>query len=107
MRVPHVFARYADGSALLADCPATAGPAGQRARQAAAVGLEQAVPKAFAEPRPLMAGATAAGEVLTALPVLYHTQRGGRLAADLARPLGEHTWPGAVTAGVEREQQES
>lgn len=54
-----------------------------------------------------MAEAAAAGEVLTALPVLYHALRGGRLAADLPRPLGEHTWPGAVTAGVEREQQES
>jgi len=63
--------------------------------------------KACAAPRPLMAGAAAAGEVLSALPVLYHALWSGRLTADLARPLGEHTvvWSGAVTAGVEREQQ--
>jgi hypothetical protein len=33
--VPQLFARYADGSALLADCPAVAGAGGARARQAA------------------------------------------------------------------------
>ncbi|WP_151484240.1 TnsA-like heteromeric transposase endonuclease subunit [Streptomyces albicerus] len=33
--VPQIFARYADGTALLADCPATAAPAGARARRAA------------------------------------------------------------------------
>ncbi|MET7686334.1 TnsA-like heteromeric transposase endonuclease subunit [Streptomyces sp. NPDC005423] len=115
--VPQVFARYADGRALLADCPATSEPAGQRAARAAAVlgpacaavgftyrrlvppekvvaanvrwlagyrhpcyrdagGLEQAVLAAFAAPRPLMAGATAAGEVLSALPVLSTTHCG-------------------------------
>ncbi|AQW56238.1 TnsA-like heteromeric transposase endonuclease subunit [Streptomyces violaceusniger] len=111
--VPQLFARYADGSALLADCPAAYEPAGQRAERAAAVlsaacsavgftyrrllppekvvaanvrwlagyrhprnrnagGLEQTVLETFTKPRPLMAGAAAAGEVLTALPVLYH-----------------------------------
>lgn len=35
--VPQVFARYADGTALLADCPSTAAPAGARARRAAYV----------------------------------------------------------------------
>ncbi len=135
--VPQVFARYADGRALLADCPATAEPAAGRAARADAVleaacaaagftyrrlvppdavvaanvrwlagyrhprhrdagGLEQAVLEAFAAPRPLMAGAAAAGEVLTALPVLYHALWSGRLSADLSRPLGEHT---LVSAG--------
>jgi hypothetical protein len=52
----------------------------------------------------------AAGEVLTALPVLYHALWSGRLAADLTRPLGEHTLvaPGpAAGDGKRREQQES
>lgn len=130
--VPQLFARHADGSALLADCPATAGRAGERAVRAAAVlaaacaavgftyrrlepppqvvaanvrwlagyrhprhrdagGLQQAVLAAFAAPRPLMAGAAAAGEALSALPVLYHALWQGRLTADLERPLGEHT----------------
>lgn len=35
--VPQVFARYADGTALLADCPATTEPPGERAARAAAV----------------------------------------------------------------------
>ncbi|WP_316745463.1 TnsA-like heteromeric transposase endonuclease subunit [Streptomyces sp. MK7] len=130
--VPQLFARYADGRGLLADCPATGGPAAARAARAAtvlqaacgAVGftyrrlappdkvvaanvrwlagyrhprhrgaglLEQAVLEAFAIPRPLMAGAAAAGEVLAALPVLYHALWRGRLSADLERPLGAHT----------------
>ncbi|MFI1855534.1 TnsA-like heteromeric transposase endonuclease subunit [Streptomyces sp. NPDC020480] len=130
--VPQVFARYADGGALLADCPASREIAGDRAARAAAVleaacaavgftyrrlvppdavvaanvrwlagyrhpryrdagGLQQAVLEAFAAPRSLMAGAAAAGEVLTTLPVVYHALWSGRLTADLARPLGEHT----------------
>lgn len=152
--VPQLFARYADGGALLADCPATTSPAADRAGRAAAVlqaacaavgftyrrlvppekvvaanvrwlagyrhprhrdagGLEQAVLEAFAAPRPLMAGASAAGEVLTALPVLYHALWSGRLAADLTRPLGEHTLvtPGPAAGDGkqhdQREQQES
>ncbi|MFF8963242.1 TnsA-like heteromeric transposase endonuclease subunit [Streptomyces globisporus] len=149
--VPQLFARYADGRALLADCPAATAPAGDRAERAAAVleaacaavgftyrrlmppdkvvaanvrwlagyrhprhrdagGLEQAVLEAFAAERPLMAGAAAAGEVLTTLPVLYHALWNGRLAADLTRPLGEHTLvtPGpAAGDGKRREQQES
>lgn len=149
--VPQLFARYADGGALLADCPATTAPAAGRAERAAAVleaacaavwftyqrlappekvvaanvwwlagyhhprhrdagGLEQAVLEAFAAERPLIAGAAAAGEVLTALPVLYHALWNGRLAADLTRPLGEHTLltPGpAADDGKRREQQES
>ncbi|MEV7144666.1 TnsA-like heteromeric transposase endonuclease subunit [Streptomyces tauricus] len=147
--VPQVFARYGGGSALLADCPATAGPAGERAARAAAVlaaaceevgftyrrlappdkvtagnvrwlagyrhprhrdagGLEQAVLEAFAAPRPLMAGAAAAGEVLTALPVLYHALWSGRLAADLTRPLGEHTRvePASAAAGAQQEREQ-
>lgn len=150
--VPQVFARYANGGALLADCPASEEPAGDRAARAAAVlavacaavgftyrrlvppervfganvrwlagyrhpryrdagGLEQAVLEAFAAPRPLMAGAAAAaGEVLSALPVLYHALWSGRLSADLSRPLGEHTLvspgPADPAAGdSEREQQ--
>ena len=69
-------------------------------------GLEQAVLEAFAAPRPLMAGATAAGEALTALPVLYHALWNGRLTADLTRPLGEHTLvtPGPATGNGEQEQ---
>lgn len=35
--VPQLFARYADGGALLADCPATTAPAAGRAERAAAV----------------------------------------------------------------------
>ncbi|MFE9446539.1 TnsA-like heteromeric transposase endonuclease subunit [Streptomyces sp. NPDC006602] len=145
--VPQLFARYADGRALLADCPSAAAPAAGRAARAAAVleaacaavgftyrrlappdkvvaanvrwlagyrhprhsdagRLEQAVLQAFTEPRPLMAGAAAAGEVLTALPVLYHALWHGRLAADLTRPLGEHTLvtPGPATGNGEQEQ---
>ncbi|MFI6440044.1 TnsA-like heteromeric transposase endonuclease subunit [Streptomyces sp. NPDC050759] len=145
--VPQLFARYADGRALLADCPATAAPAGERAGRAAAVlaaacaavgftyrrlvppdavvagnvrwlagyrhprhrdagRLEQAVLEAFTSPRPLMAGAVAAGDVLAALPVLYHALWHGRLAADLTRPLGEHTLvaPGPATGNAEQEQ---
>ncbi|MFE0385941.1 TnsA-like heteromeric transposase endonuclease subunit [Streptomyces bungoensis] len=135
--VPQVFARYADGRALLADCPAGQEAAGDRAARAAAVlgaacaavgftyrrllppdavvaanvrwlagyrhpryrdagGLEQAVLEAFAAPRALMAGAAAADEVLSALPVLFHALWSGRLTADLTRPLGEHT---LVSAG--------
>lgn len=149
--VPQLFARYADGRALLADCPATAAPAAGRAERAAAVleaacaaagfiyrrmappekvmaanvrwlagyrhprhrdagGREQAVLEAFASEGPLMAGAAAAGEVLTTLPVLYHALWSGRLAADLTRPLGEHTLvtPGpAAGDGKRQEQQES
>ncbi|MFF7098362.1 TnsA-like heteromeric transposase endonuclease subunit [Streptomyces rubradiris] len=130
--VPQLFARYTDGGALLADCPAMASPATGRGERAAAVleaacaavgfayrrlvppdktvaanvrwlagyrhprhrdagGLEQGVLAAFTAPRPLMAGAAAAGEVLTALPVAYHALWSGRLTADLTRPLGEHT----------------
>lgn len=130
--VPQLFARYADGRALLGDCPATTEPAAERAARAAAVlaaaceavgfayrrlvppdrvlaanmrwlagyrhprhrdagGLEQAVLEAFTAPRPLMAGAAAAGEVLATLPVAYHALWSGRLTADLRRPLGEHT----------------
>ncbi len=147
--VPQVFARYADGRALLADCPAGTEPDGDRAARAAAVlgaacaavgftyrrlpapdavvaanvrwlagyrhpryrdagGVEQAVLRAFAAPRPLMAGAAAAGEVLTTLPVTYHALWSGRLTADLTRPLGEHTLvrpqdPQDAAAGNERE----
>ncbi|KUL48982.1 TnsA-like heteromeric transposase endonuclease subunit [Streptomyces sp. NRRL S-1521] len=150
--VPQVFARYADGRALLADCPASEEAAGDRAARAAAVleaacaavgftyrrlpppdavvaanvrwlagyrhpryrdagGLGQAVLEAFTAPRPLMAGAAAAGEVLSALPVLYHALWSGRLSADLARPLGGHTLvgpgpSGQVADGSEREQRE-
>ncbi|MFG2639338.1 TnsA-like heteromeric transposase endonuclease subunit, partial [Streptomyces sp. NPDC048362] len=69
-------------------------------------GLEQAVLEAFTTPRPLMAGAAAAGEALSALPVLYHALWHGRLAADLTRPLGEHTLvtPGPATDDGEQEQ---
>lgn len=145
--VPQLFARYADGRALLADCPAASTTAGTRAEHAAAVlaaacaavgfayrrlvppdavvaanvrwlagyrhprhrdagQLEQAVMEAFTTPRPLMAGATAAGETLSALPVLYHALWSGRLTADLTRPLGEHTLvaPGPATGGAEQEQ---
>ncbi|MFE7541056.1 hypothetical protein [Streptomyces platensis] len=72
-------------------------------------GLEQAVLEAFTEPRPLMAGAAAAGEVLTALPVLYHALWSGRLTADLERPLGEHTLvsPGPAAGEAEQEQHAS
>ncbi|MEU1056852.1 TnsA-like heteromeric transposase endonuclease subunit [Streptomyces sp. NPDC005876] len=149
--VPQLFARYADGRALLADCPATTAPAAGQAERAAAAleaacaavgftyrrlappgkvvaanvrwlagyrhprhrdagGLEQAVLEAFAAERPLMAGAAAAGGVLTALPVLYHALWSGRLAADLTRPLGEHTLvtpDPAAGDGKRREQQES
>ncbi|MFI1377708.1 TnsA-like heteromeric transposase endonuclease subunit [Streptomyces longwoodensis] len=150
--VPQLFARYADGRALLADCPPTAEPAAGRAARAAAVleavcaaagfayrrlvppdavvaanvrwlagyrhprhrdasGLEQAVLEAFAAPRALMAGAAAAGEVLSALPVLYHALWSGRLTADLARPLGEHTLvsagcPDTARDGTEQEQEQ-
>ncbi|MFD7957240.1 TnsA-like heteromeric transposase endonuclease subunit [Streptomyces ardesiacus] len=148
---PQVFARYADGRALLADCPASTEPAGDRAARAAAVlraacaavgftyrrlpapdavvaanvrwlagyrhpryrdagGLGKAVLQAFTAPRPLMTGAAAAGEVLSALPVLYHALWSGRLTADLTRPLGGHTLvcpgpSGPATDGSEREQQ--
>ncbi|MFJ4526504.1 TnsA-like heteromeric transposase endonuclease subunit [Streptomyces sp. NPDC088810] len=148
--VPQLFARYAKGGALLADCPAMTSPAAGRAERAAVVleaacaavgftyrrllppdavvaanvrwlagyrhpryrdadGLEQAVLEAFTAPRPLMAGAAAAGEVLSALPVLYHALWSGRLAADLTRPLGEHTLvsagcPDTAKDGTEQEQ---
>jgi hypothetical protein len=145
--VPQLFARYADGRALLADCPAASTTAGTRAARAAAVlaaacaavgftyrrlvapdavvaanvrwlagyrhprhrdtgGLEQAVLQAFTTPRPLMAGAAAAGEVLATLPVLYHALWHSRLAADLTRPLGEHTLvtPGPTAGNREQEQ---
>ncbi|WP_406841107.1 TnsA-like heteromeric transposase endonuclease subunit [Streptomyces sp. AHU1] len=145
--VPQLFARYGDGSALLADCPATAEPAAGRAARAAAVlqaacaavgftyrrlmppdavvaanvrwlagyrhprhrdagGLEQAVLEAFTTARPLMAGAAAAGETLTTLPVLYHALWRGHLVADLERPLGEHTLvaPGPAAGDGEQER---
>ncbi|MGW6489341.1 TnsA-like heteromeric transposase endonuclease subunit [Streptomyces sp. NPDC055056] len=144
---PQLFARYADGRAVLADCPATAEPAGDRAARAAVVlaaacaavgftyrrllppdgvvaanvrwltgyrhprhrdagGLEQRVLAAFTAPRPLMAGAAAAGEVLAALPVLYHALWRGRLTADLTRPLGEHTLVTRGPATGDREQEQ-
>ncbi|MEU7429024.1 TnsA-like heteromeric transposase endonuclease subunit [Streptomyces sp. NPDC040750] len=145
--IPQLFARYADGGALLADCSGAAASAAGRGARAAAVlaaacaavgftyrrlvapdkavaanvrwlagyrhlrhrdagGLEQAVLEAFTTPRPLMAGAAAAGEALSALPVLYHALWHGRLAADLTRPLGEHTLvtPGPATDDGEQEQ---
>ncbi|MGP3974467.1 TnsA-like heteromeric transposase endonuclease subunit [Streptomyces sp. 8N114] len=145
--VPQLFARYADGRALLADCPATCAPAAGRAARAAVVlgatcgavgftyqrlvppdvvvaanvrwlagyrharhrdagGLEHAVLEAFTEPRPLMAGAAAAGEVLAALPVVYHALWSGRLTADLTRPLGEHTLVALCPAAGDGEQEE-
>jgi len=140
--VPQLFARYTDGTALLADCPATAAPASRRAQRAAYTldaacaamgwayrrlappdpvtaanlrwlagyrhprhrdqfGLEQPVLEAFATTRPLMEGAAAAGDVLAALPVLYHALWSGRLSADLTRPLGAHTpvAPGRTESG--------
>lgn len=48
--VPQLFARYADGGALLADCPATTAPATGRAERAAAV-LEAACAARPARPQ--------------------------------------------------------
>ena len=52
------------------------------------------------------AGRAASDEVLAAPPVLYHALWHGRLAADLTRPLGEHTLvtPGPATGDGEQEQ---
>jgi len=47
--------------------------------------------EAFAAPAPLMSGASAAGDTVATLPVLFHLLWCGELAADLSVRLGEHT----------------
>jgi hypothetical protein len=141
--VPQLFARYADGGALLADCPAAAGPAAGRGARAAAVlaaacaavgftyrrlvppdkvvaanvrwlagyrhlrhrdagGLEQAVLEAFTTPRPLMAGAAAAGEALPR--AVARTAGGGPdAAAGRAHPRGARPGRRRRGAGAARQ----
>jgi hypothetical protein len=55
--------------------------------------------EAFAVPGPLMAGASAAGDLVATLPVLFHLLWCGVLAADLSVPLGEHTLVGLAGGG--------
>ena len=58
--------------------------------------------KCFAEPVPLMAGASAAGDPLAVLPVLFHLMWQRMLVADLAVRLtaGSLVGPGAVLGGI-------
>ena len=51
--------------------------------------------KVFAGPAPLMAGATAAGDPLAVLPVLFHLMWQHVLVADLAVRLTAETLVGA------------
>jgi hypothetical protein len=55
--------------------------------------------EAFAAPAPLMSGASAAGDTVATLPVLFHLLWCGELAADLSVPLGEHTLVSAAGGG--------
>lgn len=129
--VPQLFARRADGTALLADCPSHAGAGGERARGAAEamaqacadVGwayrrlaplddalaanlkwlagyrhprnagrphLTGAVLEAFTRPRPLLEGASAAGDPIAVLPCVFHALWHRHLTANLSTPLHEH-----------------
>lgn len=55
-------------------------------------GIADALRRAFAVPAPLLAGATAAGDSLAVLPVLFHLAWRQELTADLAcGPLGPST----------------
>jgi hypothetical protein len=138
---PDLFARMADGSAVVIDvCPddrigprdAEAFDAASRACELAGWGFRRAgVPdpvrvanvawlaryrhqrcgspdvarlllKAFAGPAPLMAGATAAGDPLVVLPVLFRLMWQHVLVAGLAVRLTAETLvsPGAVPGGA-------
>ncbi|MFI1441563.1 TnsA-like heteromeric transposase endonuclease subunit [Streptomyces fructofermentans] len=133
--VPQLFARYSDGTALLADCPSHRDAGGERAlnaaqavaeacarlgwtyrrlaplddvfaanlkwlagyrhpRNAGRPGLMPAVLDAFAQPRPLLQGAKAAGDPLEVLPALFHALWHRRLTTDLERPLHEQVLVG-------------
>ncbi|MEV4814138.1 TnsA-like heteromeric transposase endonuclease subunit [Micromonospora tulbaghiae] len=48
-----------------------------------------AAPSMFAEPTPLMDGATRLGDPLASLPTVFHLLWCGRLSTDLAVPLPE------------------
>ncbi|MGW6900319.1 TnsA-like heteromeric transposase endonuclease subunit [Streptomyces sp. NPDC054919] len=110
--VPQLFARYRDGTGLLADCPSHPEAGGERAvkaaeaanliwlagyrhpRNAGRPGLMPAVVEAFARPRPLIEGAEAAGDPLEILPAVFHALWHGRVTADLEAPLHERVLVG-------------
>lgn len=139
--VPQLFARYANGTALLADCPSHSGVGGEQALAAGAavaaaceeigwryeqlaplepavaanlkwlagyrhprnrgrMGLVDAALAAFTRPRPLIEGATAVGDPVEVMPVLFHALWHGWLAVSLERPLhqGVLVGPGSVRA---------
>ncbi|MFF8136998.1 MULTISPECIES: TnsA-like heteromeric transposase endonuclease subunit [Streptomyces] len=142
--VPQLFARCADGTALLADCSSHAGAGGECARGAAKAvaeacahigwsyrrlpplddvlaanlkwlagyrhprnagqpGLMPAVLEAFTRPRPLIEGASAAGDPIEVLPAVFHALWHGQLTAGLDTPLhervpvGPRSWSGPQT----------
>ncbi|WP_443068372.1 TnsA-like heteromeric transposase endonuclease subunit [Streptomyces sp. NBC_01352] len=140
--VPQLFARYRDGTAVLADCPSRPEAGGDRARKAAKVlkaacaqagwsyqrlepldetrsanlkwlagyrhprnagrpPLAAAVREAFAQPRPLLEGAEAAGDPIEVLPAVFHALWHGHLTTPLDVPLHERALvspsPGAGT----------
>ncbi|WP_436841882.1 TnsA-like heteromeric transposase endonuclease subunit [Streptomyces syringium] len=144
--VPQLFARYADGTALLADCPSHPDAGGERALGAAEAvreaceevcwtyrrllplgnvpaanlkwlagyrhprnqgrtGLMAAVLDAFAQPRPLIEGAEAAGDPIEVLPVVFHALWHGQLTTNPETPLHERIlvgpagWSGPGTTG--------
>ncbi|MGW6707613.1 TnsA-like heteromeric transposase endonuclease subunit [Streptomyces sp. NPDC054956] len=143
--VPQLFARYSDGSALLADCPSHPEAGGERAVKAAEAvseacaqigwsylrlaplddvaaanlkwlagyrhprnqgrtGLMAAVLGAFAQPRPLIEGAEAAGDPIEVLPVVFHALWLGQLTTPLQSPLHERVLvgPGSSSRSGER-----
>ncbi|WP_434091021.1 TnsA-like heteromeric transposase endonuclease subunit [Streptomyces goshikiensis] len=143
--VPQLFARYSDGTALLADCPSHPEAGGQRAVKAAEAvseafaqigwsyrrlaplddvaaanlkwlagyrhprnqgrtGLMAAVLGAFAQPRPLIEGAEAAGDPIEVLPVVFHALWLGQLTTPLQSPLHERVFigPGSSSRSGER-----
>ncbi|MFJ1561865.1 TnsA-like heteromeric transposase endonuclease subunit [Streptomyces mirabilis] len=133
--VPQLFARYSDGTALLADCPSHPDAGGDRAlnaaeavteacahlgwtyrrleplddvlaanlkwlagyrhpRNAGRTGLMAAVLEEFAQPRPLIEGAEAAGDPIEALPAVFHALWHGQLTTGLETPLHERVLVG-------------
>lgn len=143
--VPQLFARYTDGTALLADCPSHPDAGGERAlnaaeavaeacahlgwtyrrlaplddilaanlkwlagyrhpRNAGRPGLMPAVLDAFAQPRPLLQGAEAAGDPIEVLPALFHALWHRQLTTDLDTPLHEQVLVGPAQSrnGLDR-----
>ncbi|SOD88001.1 TnsA-like heteromeric transposase endonuclease subunit [Streptomyces sp. Ag109_G2-15] len=65
--------------------------AGFRHPRFGGAGLTEAVEAAFVVPGPLVGQAAQVADPIRVLPVVFHLLWCGRLAADLSRPLGDHS----------------